>query len=184
MDISIKTMEIIEKYVKHAYKTNILTYSTTTGKHREILDYLKKLGIKNSVEFVQNRALTYEHNIYLPYSIGVEFIPPIDQLRVLVHGVQHIIQEDKEGRFYTHEYTTNLKKRTEWEFEATISEMCFSVLCESPLPTKKEIYADIRNKGCPKTEIDRCLENFSDTLREVKSRIIQKESANEIFSIL
>jgi hypothetical protein len=184
MDISIKTMEIVENYVKHVYKTNILTYSVTTGKHREILDYLRKLKVKDSINFVQNCVLVYGHNIYLPYPIGVEFIPPIDQMRMLVHGVQHIIQEDREGRFYTHEYTTNLKKRTEWEFEATISEMCFLVLCKTHLPTKKEVYTAIKNKGCPKTEIDKCLENFSDTLRNVKSRIIQKESSNEIFSIL
>lgn len=184
MNLSFDTLETLEKYIEIRYKTKVFTYSTSTGKHREILDLLKKIKVKNSVDFVQNYVLTYEHNIYLPYPVGVEYINTIDQLSLLVHGLQHIVQEDKDGRFYMHTYLADLKKRTEWEVGAILAEICLRSSCEFEIPTKKEVYQELKVKGCPKTEIDKYLNNWSTILSDIKNKNIKNDLVDELLDLI
>lgn len=96
-----------------------ITSNKSSESVKAIASALDTLGIKDKETFMKEVAITLYRTIYLPFDVGCLTIPAAQQLEVIAHELEHVLQWEKLGPVdFSLSYLTNSAKRSEFEVKA------------------------------------------------------------------
>jgi hypothetical protein len=122
-----------------------ITSNKDSSSIKAIASALDTLGIKDKEAFMKEVAITLYKTIYLPFEFGNLFYEPLQQLELVAHELEHILQWNEEGILkFSIDYLTKPEKRSELETKALSANLEFLWRTTGKMPEPKDLSSHLR----------------------------------------